>query len=168
MERRAEKKKKEALYPAPPLTTASEESIKMHARMRQLQQLEVPPAGLSLIEFAACFLLIAAALSVCGYRSHNIVRRRLAHTRHDGFPRASHPAQRVPQAACILRYLPKASIQPAAESVQTTAVEEGLLQASIPSAVKPAQAVAVEEATNNKMEKFNQHRDEWQHRHPSL
>ena len=168
MEERAKKKKEEVLN-LPPLTvTASEKLIKMHARRRQLPQHEVPPAGLSLIEFAACFLLIAAALSVCGYRSHNIVRRRLANTRHEVSPRASRPAQRAPQAACILRYLPKASIPPAVEPVQTTAVEESLLQASIPSVVTPDQAVAMEEAVNNKMKKFNQHRDEWQHRHPSL
>ena len=106
MERRA-KKKKEEVPNLPPLTvTASEKLIKMHARRRQLPQHEVPQAGFSLIELAACFLLTAAAF------------------------------------VCIL--------------------------ASIPSVVMPGRAVAMEEAVNNKMKKFNQHRDDWQHRHLSL
>ena len=40
--------------------------------------------------------------------------------------------------------------------------------ASIPSVVMPGRAAAMEEATNNKMKKFNQHRDDWQHRPLSL
>ena len=64
MERRAKKKKEEVLDLPPLIVTASEKLIKMHARRRQLPQHEVPPAGLSLIELAACFLLIAAAF-VC-------------------------------------------------------------------------------------------------------
>ena len=168
MERRAKKKKEEALGSAPLIVTASEELIKMHAGRRQLPQHEVPPAGLSLIEFAACFLLIAAALSVCGYRSHSVVRRRLANIRHDVSSRASHPAQRAPQAALMTRYLPKASLLPAVEPVRTTAVGESLIQASIPLAVRPDEVVAVEEAATIKMKKSNPHRDDWQHRHPSL
>ena len=164
MERRAKKKKEEALYPAPHLTTTSEELVKTHARSQQLQQHGVPPADLSLTEFAACFLLIAVALYVCGYRSHNIVQRRLANARHDVSPRASRPTQRVSQVACVPPCLPVASLPP----VRLHGVEEGPLQASIPSAVEPVQAAAVEEAINNKMKKFNQHRDEWQHRHHSL
>ena len=106
MKRRAKKKKEEVLDLPPLIVTASEKLIKMHARRRQLPQHEVPHAGFSLIELAACFLLIAAAF------------------------------------VCIL--------------------------ASIPSVVMPGRAVAMEEAVNNKMKKFNQHRDDWQHRHLSL
>ena len=63
MERRA-KKKEEVLDLPPLIVTVSEKLIKMHARRRQLPQHEVPHAGFSLIELAACFLLIAAAF-VC-------------------------------------------------------------------------------------------------------
>ena len=64
MEERAKKKKEEVLNLPPLIVTASEKLIKMHARRRQLPQHEVPHAGFSLIELAACFLLIAAAF-VC-------------------------------------------------------------------------------------------------------
>ena len=106
MERRAKKKKEEVLDLPPLIVTASEKLIKMHARRRQLPQHEVPHAGFSLIELAACFLLTAAAL-VCP-------------------------------------------------------------PASIPLVVMPGQTVAMEEAVNDEMKKFNQHRDDWQHRHLSL
>ena len=72
--KKSKKKKEEVLYLPPLIVTASEKLIKMHARRRQLPQHEIPHAGFSLIELTACFLLIAAALSVYQLRYHQSSR----------------------------------------------------------------------------------------------